>query len=315
MATITYRFSASSPINTQVISPSGVFMAGGEAVGTSNQSMAASLQYGSGQTIETLVIPVEVIERTLAKRITRFTYYRNFASEQLSETSRILFEITTTTGAAFEIRRLSLYFENRRAEITIDQNFPRLKAYLDVDFVGSGLLQGYWEVDGRILSFVNQHLFYGQPAVLLTSDNPPLPTFDPGTHLVRFVVTNPVIQFPLPTILYFVTAQVVSPVKITLLKPEMGSESDFLSTPFEWNPLGQLIIYLIEFYENTNGKPIFSAFTREARYQVPGPLLHKVFKTGSRYFWKVKGFSENKVVIGESDFWESVFKERTINRP
>ena len=108
-------------------------------------------------------------------------------------------------STSLEITRVELYFENHRAEITTERNFPRLKAYALVRSTGSGLLQGYWKVDNQILSQVSQQVTAGQTVILETPEVPPLPTFNPGTHQVRFEITSPSTTIPLPRALYFVT--------------------------------------------------------------------------------------------------------------
>src|SRR5574337_40620 len=94
-------------------------------------------------------------------------------------------------SAGFTVTRVRLYFENKRPEITVKRNEPSPPAYAEVEFTGSGLLEGFWEADGRLLSNVSQHVLSGKNAVFETPDTPGLPTFDPGTHRVRFVITRP----------------------------------------------------------------------------------------------------------------------------
>jgi hypothetical protein len=88
--------------------------------------------------------------------------------------------------------------------VTIEKGHKNLKAFVDISYAGSGLLEGYWEVDGRIISRVFQQLSFGGLLELQTPDIPELPTFDPGSHKIRLVITRPVQNMPTPVVIYFV---------------------------------------------------------------------------------------------------------------
>lgn len=96
---------------------------------------------------------------------------------------------TGVTGS-LRIKRLQVLFENNRPEITIEKNQspPRVSARLS--FIGSGLLQGYWAVDGAIHSRIHQTLISGANMVLPLPTVPPLPTYQTGGHLITLVITE-----------------------------------------------------------------------------------------------------------------------------
>ena len=50
-------------------------------------------------------------------------------------------------AAGLKIERMSIYFENDRPEITVKRNYP-LRAYVEIEYSGNGLLIGQWEVEG-----------------------------------------------------------------------------------------------------------------------------------------------------------------------
>jgi hypothetical protein len=303
---ILYRFTSTPGTSFQLTSPAGQFIAGGQAISTNNQALAVPVQNGSGQVAETIIIPLSVIQRAQANRANTLFYQRTFNPG--SVTSTITFPITSEAMAPFTITRLALYFENKRPEITIEKNYPRLKAFAQINFLGSGLLQAYWEVDQRVISYVNQQLAYGQMVTLETPPIPPLPTFDPGTHSVRFVITNPAPQMTLPTILYYVESQESKIMKISSLLPGNNTVWDFRPIFFQWDGLNQSSLYLIEFLKGRDSLPFFSAFTRRPVYEVPEVLLKKIFETNLGYLWKVKGFDSQNNLIGESDLWTFQFK-------
>ena len=196
---------------------------------------------------EAVQVPVRVIEETLRKGFTAFTYARTFSGPGIGPFSTVVnFMITTEAGSSFNIRRIVLYFDNRRPETVVERN-GQVRAYADIGFVGSGLLQGHWEVDGRILSHVNQHLTFGGSTTLQTLAIPPLPTFDPGTHVVRFIITNPVAGITPPSILYFVIPEdaTCSLESIRPVEPPDGIEAAYAPLRFAWEKGAESRIYLI----------------------------------------------------------------------
>ena len=218
--------------------------------------------------------------------------------------------LTTEAGATFDIQRIELYFENRRADITIKRNYPDLKAFADIKFSGSGLLQGYWEVDGRILSHVNQHLTFRGSITLQTPQIPPLPTFDTGTHIVKFAITNPTKGVPLPSILYFVTPADFkgSPIAIKLISPADKSLLENTPVKFEWTKLDSKSTYVIQFYEKPESKPMFSLYLHDSSYTLPKSVLKRIFVPGKKYYWKVKGYGTGDS-IGESQIMRFTLKK------
>lgn len=257
-----------------------------------------------------IIIPVRVLERALQRGSNRIAHVRTFSGPDINLIATVNLFVTTEAAAGFEIKRIEVYFENRRAEITVERNYPDLRAYADIRFVGSGLLQGLWEVDGRVLTTVNQHLTFGRSVTLETPQIPPLPTFDTGTHIVRFVITNPATQLPLPSLLYFVTPAEFrgSPVSLKLILPENDSQLGYSPQTFKWEGLNKTALFLIQFFDNTDAKPVFSAYTRDSSYVLPDIVLKSIFSPGLKYYWKVKGFDADSNVIGESAVWSFSFK-------
>jgi len=306
---VLYQFNGSASINTTLNSAEGNFMAGSEIIGTSSIPLTVQIHNGAGRVAEIINIPVAVIERALKRGANTFIYVRNFSDASINVTATVNFMITTEAGADFEIKRIELYFKNRRPEITVDRSFPKLRAFADIRFVGSGFLQGFWEVDGRMLSHVDQHLTYGASVTLQTPDIPPLPTFDTGSHIVRFVITNPVTDLQLPSILYFVTAEEDpwKPVNIVLLSPVNYSLIEYAPVKFEWEKLDKTPLYLIQFYGKPESAPVFSAYVKEGYYTLPDIALKGIFLPGQKYYWKVSGFDAENKVIGESETWNFTF--------
>lgn len=111
-------------------------------------------------------------------------------------------------GNSVKIARIRLYFENGRPKITVKERQPGLFARAEIRFRGSGILAGYWEVDGRIIARFAQHVSSPGNATKIYQRTPrPLPTYAAGSHRVRMVITRPGQAIPFPVAVYFVTAE------------------------------------------------------------------------------------------------------------
>ena len=305
---LTYQFSG-YPGSTVFNSAEGVFW-GGSELGRVNFPLTVLMTGGRGIVTETLVIPAAIAERAIQQGSARFSYRRVFhAPSGASLTTSVSMTVTGESIGQFGIKRINLYFENGRAEINVLKNQKGLKATADISYIGSGLLKGYWEVDGRVLSPVNRTLMSGQSITLTTPEIPPLPTFEAGQHTVRFVVTSPAQGIPLPSLVYFVTAEESAErfIALKLKSPADKAELSYAPLLFQWEEFASAL-YLIQFYENADGKPIFSAYTRKPNYKLPDVALKSTFKTGKVYYWKVTGFDRQKRRTGESQTARFRFK-------
>ena len=258
--------------------------------------------HGSVTVTETLVIPTAIAERAVQQGSARFRYKRTFFCPP--DLPRYFIVHMTVTGESigqFGIKRISLYFENGRAETTVQKNITGLKAFADISYIGSGLLKGYWEVDGRMLSQVNRPLMSGQSVTLDTPDIPPLPTFEAGTHTVRFVITSPAQGIPLPSLVYFVSADesVLRPMALMLKAPAEKSVLPYGTIKFQWEEYFSAL-YLVQYFEKPDDKPVFSAYTLKTYYKLPDVVLKNIFQRERDYYWKVTGFDKQKRRTGES---------------
>ena len=304
--TLQYQFNNIDPAFPVLVSPNALFRIGFDTIGSNPVPMSVVVRGGRATAVETVVIPVGIIERVLQRGTANFSYRRVFSDTYFVSVS---LTITSEGAASFSVKRIELYFDNRRAEITIPKHFPNLKAFADIRYTGTGLLDGYWEVDGRIISRVHQILTFGGFTTIQTPALPELPTFDPGTHIVRFVVISQGTGLPVPALVYFVTTDEFrpKPVEIMIKSPQEGAT---VARPirFEWAPFDGTSLFLIQYYENRESKPVFSAYTKEAFYVLPQQVYSDIFREGITYFWKVTGYSEKNTVIGESAIGSFIVK-------
>jgi len=219
----------------------------------------------------------------------------------LAGVSGLCLWVQASQAANLQLTRIQLYFENNRATLTVKSRQPNVQAFVDINFSGKGILRGYWQVDGRIITQVNKNLGPGKKVTLATPQKPALPTFSEGPHIVMFVVDQPVQPIAFPKALYYVIpgeAPTVAAIQLTL--PQAGSEVDALQTTFQWEAQPKAETYLIEFIDDNARKPLFSAITERPEYGLPQPVLKYYFAKNQTYFWRVKSFDASHNVVGES---------------
>lgn len=303
---LTYDFAISPPQTVDLTSSGGTFEAGGTVVGQTSFPLTSRVRNGAATVSEALAVPVGVIKRAERLGQSRIAYRRTFTDSTgttptISLTAQTEIVLTTEAGAEFRVTRIHLYFENGRSETTVQRNQPPPGLFADVRYTGSGLLQGHWEVDGRVLSRFFQHLVYGREVTLSAPELPPLPTFDPGTHRASLVITAPSGVDPL-TVLYFVTAEEArraAPLRLT--SPAAEAQLEYGPPSFQWEPRDGVTAYLLEILEDGAQESHFSAYTRRPSYALPSRALERILSAGGGYRWRVKAIDAEEKVVAASD--------------
>ncbi len=306
--------------HTRARSESGRFSVGGKTLGTVDKKLTAKLSDNgnglfSGLIKEKLPIPASVIKKAEQLKSVRIKYKRQFrlsggavASYNLSCIVNI--KVTSAGGADLSIKHFQLYFSNNRAVISVKKRQPALKAYVDINYNGSGLFQGYWQVDGRILSHVNRYLVYGRTLKVDTPDVPGLPTFSEGPHIVTFIINKPEHDIIQPKAVYYVHPAIYTKkANIVLIAPVDKKAIDLRNDGFRWESEENITSYLIEFIDDEVEKPVFSAFTKKTEYILPPPVRTYYFSKKNTYFWRVKGFGAGDNIMGESMIFKFKIKK------
>ena len=138
---------------------------------------------------------------------------------------------------SLSISAVELLFENnKKAYIVVPLKSRFLMARARIKYEGTGILQGFWTVDGAPYISFSKALTFGQ-SVELTLDR--IPALEPGLHVVSLRITNPRpvegMDLQMPQIYYFVSA---IPQKIEIYSPLAG-EVYFLGEKVElrWRPV------------------------------------------------------------------------------
>ena len=231
-----------------------------------------------------------------------------------------------TIGAELSVSRLFLRFEDGSL-VRLLPSGGRLRGVAEIDYAGSGLLTGIWEIAEppstqgsplyRTLEMVTRNLA-GTTRVLLTS--PRLPAEAVGLHLLRFRITSQGRDVQtLQVIQYYVgTGGAASPV----LKPSTPLPVIAATGPgpsavltekssFSWETAPGSRAYLLEIFDKPNPAPeegpaggiiVTGDMTATAIPPVTGMHL----QPGRTYWWRVRAIGFAGDFIGESRLREFV---------
>lgn len=289
----------------------GSFVAGGRTLATVSRTLSVSLNAGSGSVAETVTVPASVVQQAREIGASDLQYRRSFSynGANAAETSIRLNPMQKALGL-LRVRKLRLFFDNKRPEITVKRFTTGLRATAEITYEGSGQIMAYWEVDGRVIAHENLNLIYGQRSIDLKSpQTPALPTFGQGTHRVRLIITNPSMDIDWPVALYYVeTAKAAKVVPIAKIQPPCGSHRTYAPVGFSWGAVEGAKLYVLDFLKQEDDQPFFSAQIKQPAYNLPSVLLEKYFKPGASYVWRVRALDAQGAVAGESNACGLIFK-------
>jgi hypothetical protein len=208
-----------------------------------------------------------------------------------------------------------------------------LRALLTVQFTGSGMLAGRWQIaepessEGaplfRTMTLVNTNLQANQRSTLRS---PALPTARGGKYVVRFCATSRVhagvvddAQCPDVDLVATATYQVHSRADdgisiIERLSPDRQAVSE--RSPFSWQPVARAVVYQLQIFELTPAADHFvlndASDSVEPKF-VAGMLLdgrtsstplselaRSKLRAGQRYLWRVTAHDDAGRMIGSS---------------
>jgi len=190
----------------------------------------------------------------------------------------------------------------KRTETAAAMGDQGIKVYADIQVEGNGQLAGFREVDGRRLENVSRRGNFKQKLTLTTSRVPGTPSFKPGLHRVRLVVSSPGIAFTAHTVTYFVSGSASNERTAVLLKKPHDDAAISGKVAFKWCMLPGAGIYIITFREEMDAPPVFAAIAEKRVYTLREEILTGFFKYGQHYFWKVTAMYEEGDILGESEF-------------
>lgn len=212
-----------------------------------------------------------------------------------------------TVSNALRIQAIDITFQNYQKHITVDKNDDDIKALAQIKYTGSGLVDGFWEVDGHALSPIKKHLYSGGSTRLRTPDFPLLPTFREGIHMIRLIITSPT-PFISPSIAYIVRATE----KIKLINPSNHSQLSRDELFFKWSSLNEADTYVFSI-KNSNDKTIYKAITKSPFHSMTEDISKQFLTSNTKYHWAVSASNSNKNIISTSETYRFTVKKSRKN--
>jgi hypothetical protein len=296
------------PLNETIRSTRGEFLAGGRVLGYNNSPLSISLNTSQSAASETVKIPGSILSFSKNSGSSTVMYRRIFTSSNFRSgagTTRV--NLRSVAGGQLRITKMRVFFEqNNRPLILVTRNSRNLKGVVEIHYSGSGTFKGYWKVDRRIIQRIQKNVYYGKVLTLKTPNAPRLPTYSEGAHRVQFIITEPESAFQkinFPEAIYHVEAkkaEIVVPLEI--FSPTHNAQLKLSTQGFSWTDTPTVTTYLIEFFENDEEEPFFTAYTKKGEYILPEKIISMKFSSGKKYSFRVRGFNESGELTGESRF-------------
>ena len=298
---VTYEY-VGTAVQDRLYSSRGEFKVGGTVLGHINKGLTLNVRNGKARSSESVRVPLSVIQRAEQMNSTKITYNRYFQSKSILGRASCTLNLTAG-GGAFRITRMRVFFDNNKPRIVVARSSRDISASVQINYTGTGLLKGYWEVDGRIIQRVQENVRFGKSITLTTPTVPPLPTYTEGPHRIRFVITSPDQGIPFPVAYYDVVEQEKSTrMVVVLMEPEDKARMPASGTLFSWQQREGASTYLVSFFdqESNDEGPIFSAYTKTKSYILPARAADQFFKSGKSYDWLVVGINQDGKIVSES---------------
>jgi PKD repeat protein len=202
-----------------------------------------------------------------------------------------------------EIAEISL--DNGKYYKIVPKNSKNIRAVLRMKMNGTGIVSGYWIVDGHPFEFFNEVAYQGEVKEIYTRQVPGLPVIDPGIHTITVRLTRPVeIPVTFPILKYFVLPH--ENILKTLTPPDGFIAKENEIPEFTWEePRGaskyQIAFanYLYIIMNETSGLnwidvgPVLT--------YTPGPDTWKNIKRNRWTYWKVRALDTVGNIVAESD--------------
>lgn len=288
---------------------------------------------------ESVLIPADVVQRAQKLGASNLVFERLFSDGVgTPQIGSVRLPVASSAAAGFSVSREALQFDNG-APTRVLARREALRAFAQIDYTGSGPLQGTWEIAGpgstagepifRPLSEVRD--FLAPTAEKTVIKSPLLPTDTTGLYLLRLRITDPSLSFEAPVIRYFVTEGKPSgellPQPLSALSPPPRALLA-RETTFAWEPIANAQAYQLEIYhlgrDTGGGLPDLSGDDgsavdpREiARALAQRPITGMIVSgkqtttsfsgaarqhldAGQLYLWRVRAIGANGAIIGES---------------
>ena len=203
------------------------------------------------------------------------------------------------------------------AEITLDngkhykivpKNSKSIRAVLRMKMRGTGIVSGFWAVDGHPFEFFSEAVNQGVVKEVYTRSIPGLPTIEPGIHTITMTLTRPGnLPVVFPILKYFVlpTENIIE----TLSPPDGFVAKEKEIPEFSWREPKGASKYQVAF---SNYLYPFIGENFDASWIDVGVALKytpteetwNAIKRNRWTYWKVRAVDTNNNVVAESDIMD-----------
>jgi len=233
--------------------------------------------------------------------------YTISARDENGESSKTFTATVTVRGiddtVNLEIAEIRL--DNGKYYKVVPKNSRNLRAVLRMKMRGTGIVAGYWLVDGHPFEFFNEVVNQGEVREIFTRRIPGLPVIDPGLHSISVRLTQPAeLPVTFPVLKYFVLAHENILETTTPSDGFIAKENEI--PEFSWKEAAGASKYQIAFADflypiiNESFGLRWIDVGPELTY-TPGKEIWDSIKRNRWTYWKVRALDTNGSVVAESD--------------
>ncbi|MCP5103734.1 MAG: PKD domain-containing protein [bacterium] len=190
----------------------------------------------------------------------------------------------------------------------VPKNSKNIRAVLRMKMRGTGIVSGFWSIDGHPFEFFNETVSQGMVKEIYTREIPGLPTIEPGIHRITLTLTRPGdLNVRFPELKYFVLPyenilKAAAPVDGFICKDKEIPE-------FSWEEARGANKYQIAFsdhlYPIMNNTPLLKWIDVGTDLKfTPGEQTWNSIKRNRWTYWKVRALTTNGEVVAESDLMD-----------
>ena len=346
-ATVTINWSMQS--NSGIGTPDTVFSDFGEfygqtLLGTRSVRLAQGIVAAGHVPVpvtfrEILQIPSSIIYQASKNGSVSINYQRTFTDGTGSAVGSITLNIGSPGGGILSVSRIELRFDNEKI-VHIAGKDEKLTAVAEVNYTGTGLLVAEWQAADTTSTFgesvfvplrqIRQYLGSGHTAIF---QSPVLPTASSGDHLIKLVISQPVVSFEQPALTYYVNTSkspAISHARGTSLRLQSPEPQAFLSaaTEFRWQAVEGARAYQLELHDDErepgeripaamdkidmqpepaspDGRPVTGILIPAGRTYASLSVESRQYLQGGRnYLWRVIAIGSDGSVLATSSLQE-----------
>jgi PKD repeat protein len=204
-----------------------------------------------------------------------------------------------------ELKVAEIRLDNGKYYKVVPKNSKHIRAVLRMKMGGTGIVSGYWLIDGRPFEYFTEVANQGELKEIYTRTVPGIPVIDPGIHTITAVLTRPEdITVTFPVLKYFVLPHQNILETATPLDGFIAKENEI--PEFSWKEPSGASRYQIAFCNN-----LYQVINQDTglrwidvgteRIYTPPKETWDLIKRNRWTYWKVRALDTNNNIVAESD--------------